>query len=146
MLLICNFNKMRENFIDCPFYLDELKVHSIYRSLNPSYFFITFIKDNVACNGIVISTLNNHFANYVARCSTVWYPDFELMKDLLFQATKVIGEFSEEDRHRLLESTEEIIEFGEYEFNEDGEYTYDSFGNCTYKKKVFKVVVDNKNR
>jgi hypothetical protein len=133
------------NFQECPFFVDEIVVHSIYRSLSPGNFFITFKHENVISKPIIIVTPYNPFSKYICSCSTVWHPDFEQMKALLFLGVKVKEDYTEDERRLLLEKEDDLIVFGTYDFNEDCKHILGN-GQNTFKRKIYKFLVDNKNK
>lgn len=137
---------MPADFSQCPFQFEELKVRAIYRSLSPGNFFITFSRKDGVFKAILIDTLYNSFAEYIAGCSTVWDPDFEQMKALLLLAVKVKPDYSEEDRLNLLKSNQDTIEFGAYDFNGDCMYSLDEKGQYVFRIKTYKFVIDNGNK
>jgi hypothetical protein len=133
------------NFQDCPFFVDEMEVRTIYRSLSPGNFFITFKHNNTTSKAIIIDTPYNSFNKYICSCSTVWNPDFDQMKALLILGVKVKETFTEDERAELLKSKEDLFIFGTYDFNEDCKYTVVD-GKYTFKRKTYKFVIDNSNR
>lgn len=133
------------NFQECPFYLDEIKIHSIYRSLSPGNFFITFKENEKISKPIIVVTPYNPFNEYICSCSTVWNPDFDAIKALLILGIKVKEELTEEQRKQLLENKEDVFVFGTYDFNEDCKYTLVD-GKHTFKRKTYKFVIDNVNK
>jgi hypothetical protein len=136
---------MVTKFQECPFHHDELRVFSIYRSLSPGNFFISFTNGVETCKAILIDTLYNHFAEYIAGCSTDWNPNFEQMKILLLMAVRVKETLSEDERKSLVESKKNLIEFGTYDFNEECKFTIVD-GKYTFKRKAYKFIIDNKNK
>ena len=133
---------MINNFEKCPFFLDEIKIHSIYRSLSSGNFFITFKENDMISKPIIFATPYNPFNEYICSCSTVWNPEFEAMKVLLILGVKVKEELSEEQRRQFLENKEDTFTFGTYDFNEDCRYTLVD-GKNTFKRKPYKFAIDN---
>lgn len=133
---------MTNNFQECPFYLDEIKIHSIYRSLSPGNFFITFKEGGTISKPIIVETPYNPFNEYICSCSTVWHPEFEAMKVLLVLGVKVKEELDEEQRKKILENKEDVFTFGTYDFNEDCKHTLVD-GKYTFKRKTYYFVIDN---
>lgn len=132
---------MANNFQESPFYLDEIEINSIYRSLSPYHFFITFKHNGIISKPIMINTLNNSFSESICYHPTVWYPIFETMKILLVLGIKVKEELSETQRKEILEIKEPTIIFGTYDFDE---YEFDAEQKKhIIKKKEFQFVIDN---
>lgn len=130
------------NFQECPFFVDNIQVHSIYRSLSPGHFFITFKHDGIISKDILIDTPYNPFNEYICSCSTVWHPDFDQMKALLILGVKVKEPHTDDERKQLLKNNDDTFIFGTYDFNEDCKHTLVD-GKYTFKKKTYKFIIDN---